>query len=70
MSAFLVGPLAVVGCAIAWLAVQRAWLRTFPRAAPDPDALAGRLGCHGCGECTETCERPPRDPAAAEEVPS
>lgn len=46
-------PLVVAACAVAWLAVQRAWMRSFPGAAPDPDALSGRLGCHGCGECEE-----------------
>jgi hypothetical protein len=67
---FLVAPLAVAACACGWLVVQRAWMRAFPGAAPDPDALSGRLGCLGCGECTKTCERTPGDPAAAEEDPS
>lgn len=70
MSPFLVAPLAVVACAVGWLAVQRAWMRAFPGAAPDPDALSGRLGCHGCGECTKRCERRPGEPAAAAEDPS
>jgi hypothetical protein len=40
----------------AWVAVQLAWRRAFPSATGDPDALAGRLGCHGC-RCEEPCER-------------
>jgi len=48
-----IAPLVVAACAALWLAVQRAWMRSFPGAAPDPDALSGRLGCHGCGECEE-----------------
>ena len=32
----------------AWVAVQRAWQRTFPEVFEDPDGLAGRASCHGC----------------------
>jgi len=60
---------AVAALAAGWLAVQMAWRRAFPDAHPDPDPLAGRLGCHGCGECKEQCgpERPRRAPVAGEE---
>jgi hypothetical protein len=30
--------------------VQRAWKKSFPDAGSDPDALAGRAGCQGCGK--------------------
>ena len=33
--------------AVAWVAVQSAWRRAFPDAVPDPDVLAGRMGCRG-----------------------
>ncbi len=42
---------AVVGISMilgGWIAVQAAW-RRHVGAAPCQDALAGRLGCHGCG---------------------
>jgi hypothetical protein len=35
-----------------WLAVQRAWLRSFPEAAHDGDALAGRSECSSGGCAT------------------
>lgn len=37
-----------------WLAVQVAW-RKVCGSAPDEDALAGRLGCHGC-DCHRQCK--------------
>ena len=40
----------------AWVAVQRAWRRSFADVCDDPDALAGRLGCHGSCERT-VCPR-------------
>jgi len=57
---------AVAGLAAGWLAVQSAWRRAFPAPGADPDPLAGRLGCHGCGECKETCGR--ERPAGASEA--
>jgi hypothetical protein len=45
----------LVAVLLMWLGVQRLWWRAFPNAS-DPDALAGRLGCHGCG-CTDSCRR-------------
>lgn len=69
MSPLVVGPLVVAACAAAWLAVQRAWMAAFPGESPDQDALSGRLGCHGCGECDKNCERPASERPVAEEVP-
>ncbi|MGH0037920.1 MAG: hypothetical protein ACQGVK_23060 [Myxococcota bacterium] len=37
-----------------WVAVQRAWARCFPESLTDPDVLAGRRGCDGCG-CASPC---------------
>jgi len=61
----------LAGMAVGWALVQRAWRGTFPEAAPGGDALAGRLGCRGCGECTSNCERSAADDARrAKEVRS
>jgi hypothetical protein len=45
-----------IGLALAWVAVQHAWRRTFPERLRDADALAGRIGCFGCLREDE-CER-------------
>jgi hypothetical protein len=39
--------LALVLCV--WVLVQLGWRRVFGRTGPDPDVLAGRMGCGGCG---------------------
>lgn len=54
----------IVMLCVAWLTVQLAWRRVFPDASGDPDALAGRLGCHGCG-CTNVCEKRASEAAGA-----
>ncbi len=54
--------LALVAVMTVWVAVQRAWRQTFDDELTDPDALAGRMGCSGCG-CVTRCAR--REPAAA-----
>jgi hypothetical protein len=46
---YIIGVGAFVLLSAAWLGVQRAWRDAFPEAGDDPDALAGRSGCHGCG---------------------
>lgn len=59
MTPYATGVLVVVGMAVAWAGVQSAWRRSFPRRGADPDALAGRLGCHGCDaadECDHECD--------------
>jgi hypothetical protein len=58
MASYVIGPVGVVVVLLAWVGVQLAWRRAFPRVGSDPDALSGRLGCHGCG-CpdTDVCER-------------
>ena len=53
---YCVGLATIAALAAAWVAVQRAWARAFPDAFDDPDVLAGRAGCHGCG-CTAPCQR-------------
>ncbi len=39
---------------VGWLLVQRRW-RSVVGVSDEEDALAGRLGCHGCG-CKSPCE--------------
>jgi hypothetical protein len=64
---FLTGVIALWVVLVCWVAVQRAWQRAFPDADGDPDALAGRMGCHGtCAP--EDCERRcPGRPGVGEE---
>jgi hypothetical protein len=54
LASYALGIAAVVAMALAWVGVQLAWRRVFPDACADPDVLAGRMGCHGCGR-TEVC---------------
>ena len=56
LGSYLTGVIGIAVLLAAWLAVQRAWARAFPDASGDPDPLAGRLGCRGCG-CGEVCRR-------------
>ncbi len=56
LTSYLTGILIIVALTVAWVGVQRAWRRAFPEGSGDPDALAGRTGCHGCN-CTDVCER-------------
>ena len=46
----------VIGLMIAWAAVQSAWRKSFSESEADPDVLARRMGCQGCG-CLTVCER-------------
>ena len=56
LASYAVGLVGIVALAVGWVAVQRAWARAFPDAFDDPDVLAERAGCHGCG-CTTVCQR-------------
>jgi len=53
--------------AAGWVAVQRAWRRAFPEAGDDPDALAGRTGCHGACAPSDCARRCPERRRAGEE---
>ncbi|MBI1352873.1 MAG: hypothetical protein GC160_00905 [Acidobacteria bacterium] len=46
----------VVLLLFAWVAIQSAWGRRFPETDSDPDVLARRLDCAGCG-CLSVCRR-------------
>ncbi|KAB2968544.1 MAG: hypothetical protein F9K18_02625 [Thermoanaerobaculia bacterium] len=63
LTPYLFGVGALVGLALAWAGVQSLWRHAFPDAAPGGDALAGRLGCHGCDSCDKACEGRPADEA-------
>ena len=58
LESYAVGPLAVVLVTVTWVGVQSAWKKVFARIDCDPDALAGRTGCHGCGGAErDACRR-------------
>ena len=56
---YLIGIGAILLLSTAWVGVQRAWRRSFFDFGTDPDALAGRTGCHGCNDL-EACHRTPK----------
>jgi hypothetical protein len=67
VTSFATGLIALSLVVVAWVTVQLAWRQVFPSAGADPDALAGRLTCHGTCEpqaCTRRC---PDRPGATEE---
>jgi hypothetical protein len=70
---YAVGVATVVGVTAAWVAVQNAWKRAFPRAGCDPDALAVRGGCGGACGCVPRrvpSEEDPETPARGREETS
>ena len=69
LTSYAIGLTAIAMLCVAWLAVQLAWRRVFSDASSDPDALAGRLGCHGC-DCTDVCEKRASETAGASEEES
>jgi hypothetical protein len=56
LGSLLVGVVTLVALTVGWALVQGAWARTFPERSPGGDAMAGRLGCHGCTSCENPCE--------------
>jgi len=70
MHDYIIGVGAILLLSTAWVGVQRAWRRSFADIAEDPDALAGRSGCHGCND-SKDCHRRPESGAceAQEETP-
>ena len=69
LESYAIGVIAIVAVSAAWVGVQSAWGRSFPRDGADPDVLAGRLGCAGC-DGTKECDRrrPERARSAEEEL--
>ena len=53
MHDYIIGVGAILLLSTAWIGVQRAWRKSFADVGDDPDALAGRSGCHGCNDSKE-----------------
>ena len=53
---YATGLVAIVVVAVVWVGIQIAWRKVFPGVSSDPDVLAGRMGCHGCGRA-EVCDK-------------
>jgi len=70
MHDYIIGVGAILLVSTAWIGVQRAWRKSFADVGDDPDALAGRTGCHGCND-SKDCHRSPESGAceAQEEMP-
>jgi len=66
ISETLFGAAGVALLAAGWLAVQLAWGRDFPGDGSEPDVLARRGGCGGCGHGGR-CERACRAEGRGEE---
>jgi hypothetical protein len=49
LASYLIAAVFMVLILYAWVLVQIGWRRVFGRTGPDPDVLAGRMGCGGCG---------------------
>jgi hypothetical protein len=59
MLALLKAVIGVSAILCGWLSVQMLW-RWSTGVSPSQDALAGRLGCHGCG-CHDRCKNSDED---------
>lgn len=57
ITSYATGVAVTVLVVLAWLLVQVGWRRVFAGVSRDPDALAGRIGCHGCSEETADCQK-------------
>ncbi len=66
---YVVGVGTLLLLSVAWLGVQRAWRRSFSDMAGDPDALAGRSGCHGCSGSKPCHQKDPNGACEAQENP-
>jgi len=66
LESYVTGIGAIFVLLLVWVGVQVCWRRVFADLATDPDALAGRIGCHGCG-CESVCEKRATDCAGATE---
>ena len=49
LATYLTAAVFLVLILVLWSLVQIGWRRVFGRTGPDPDVLAGRMGCGGCG---------------------
>jgi hypothetical protein len=64
---YIIGVGAFVLLSAAWVGVQRAWRQSFSDFGDDPDALAGRSGCHGCVRAVHCDQRPESGACEAQE---
>jgi hypothetical protein len=64
---YLIGVGTFVLLSAAWIGVQRAWRKSFPDVGNEPDVLAGRLGCRGCGRAEDCPQRPGSEACEAQE---
>jgi len=46
---YLIAAVFLILILVLWTVVQIGWRRVFGRTGADPDVLAGRMGCGGCG---------------------
>jgi hypothetical protein len=67
LTTYATGLAVIVAVTLAWVGVQCAWRRVFADICTDPDALAGRMGCHGCARQRACRRRPPEPSESAEE---
>jgi len=58
LASYATGLVALIALMLAWVGVQSAWRKVFPGVTSDPDALAGRTGCHGCDDIDVCSHRP------------
>lgn len=64
---YAIGLFIPAALAVAWVCVQTAWARAFPEPGGDPDPLARRMDCNGCG-CSTICQRRLRGQVSEETV--
>lgn len=50
----LIALFGITGMMVAWVIIQRLWLKAFPDHHIEEDVLAGRSDCGSCG-CTTRC---------------
>jgi len=69
LASYAIGIVVIVVLMVAWVGVQGAWRKANPAGAADPDALAGRMGCHGCSHNDDCSHQPAaRTVTAKEEI--
>jgi len=68
LASYAIGIVVIVLLMVAWVGVQGAWSRANAAVgATDPDALAGRMGCHGCSHHDDCSHKPAAQAVTAKE---
>lgn len=57
LGSYALGLGAIVAVAVAWVAVQQAWRRSFAGESAEPDVLARRMDCGGGCGCVAVCRK-------------